>query len=91
MFTCLKTGVFIYFGIFFTCPRETSLFKLQNLRFWHIQNSHDDWLWAIALAVYACKEEDSEHILLMTNEDFERDEKRLYVIYGKGFGISVVR
>jgi DNA excision repair protein ERCC-3 len=36
-------------------------------------------------------EEPGEHIIMMTDEEFELHEKRLYSIYEKGFKINVIR
>ena len=37
--------------------------KSGKLRFWHPPNSHDDQLWALALALYASKEDEPKGIL----------------------------
>ena len=41
--------------------------------------------------LFHSEEKDPEHIILMTNAEFEKDERRLYSIYEKGFRINVIR
>lgn len=41
--------------------------------------------------LFHSEERNPEHIILMTDKEFERDEQRLYSIYEKGFRINVVR
>ncbi len=41
--------------------------------------------------LFHSKEKDPEHIILMTDAEFEKDETRLYSIYEKGFRINVIR
>jgi superfamily II DNA or RNA helicase len=36
-------------------------------------------------------EDEPEHVILMTEEELERYEKRLYAIYERGFRINIVR
>jgi len=41
--------------------------------------------------LFHSEESDPEHIILMTDKEFERDETRLYAAYEKGFRINVIR
>jgi len=41
--------------------------------------------------LFHSKEADPEHIVLMTDAEFEKDETRLYSAYEKGFRINVIR
>lgn len=41
--------------------------------------------------LFHSKEKDPEHIILMTDGEFEKDETRLYSAYEKGFRINVIR
>jgi len=41
--------------------------------------------------LFHSEESDPEHIVLMTDAEFEKDETRLYSIYEKGFRINVIR
>lgn len=41
--------------------------------------------------LFHSEESDPEHIILMTDAEFEKDETRLFSIYEKGFRINVIR
>ncbi len=41
--------------------------------------------------LFHSEKDDPEHIILMTDAEFEKDETRLYSIYEKGFRINVIR
>ena len=45
----------------FATPYEYA--KSGQLRFWHPPNSHDDQLWALVLACYASKQDESRGVL----------------------------